>query len=231
MTLAGTFRYSNSNSVQFAYGKRVSSPHQVLVETVSRFSLGAMKYFLLGSQCCCFFLLASSGIWRRYLLLVGFLGAQIAAALLYTPGTDYYTWIAGPVLVLRFAATLEVTHRQTSHFRYWSGLTAGVILLALFYTASVMALPVDFVGFRRALQIWCAAYFFVLEVFWVTQRFWWPSLPNCIAACFGLGLLNHGAVALAGVVLRWDWLTWWRAVGWSWGAEAVSWLALGSMNS
>ncbi len=182
---------------------------------------------LLAAQFACIASLLLTGVWRRYRLLTGLLAFQLAAVAVYKPGIDLYLWLAGPVLAFRFLAALEVCHRQTSHFRYWSGLTAAAMLLALFYVASVIRPPVDdFQTFRRGLQVWCAAYFFVLQLFWIVHGFWWRSLPNWIAACFGLQLLNHGAVSLASSLTQWGWLGWWKAAGWSWGVEAGCWLGL-----
>ncbi len=186
-----------------------------------------MRYLLLACQIVCLASLVLAGASRRYPILAGLLGFQIAAVWAYEPGTALYPWLAGPVLAFRFLATLEVSRRQTWHFRYWPGLTGAAMLLAVFYTASVIRPPVgDFQTFRRVLHIWCAAYFFVIQLFWVVHRFWWSSLPNWVAAWFGLALLNHGAVSLAGTISQWSWLGWWRAAGWSWGLEAGCWLGL-----
>lgn len=188
----------------------------------------SMKTLLIASQAVCIASLIFSGTWRRYPLLTGSLGVQMIAAGLFSPVGAFYCWIAGPALALRFAATLEVSNRQTGRFRYWSGLTAGAVFLGLFYTASVWQnAPLnDFVSFRRALQIWCAAFFTVLQVFWVVQRFWFCSLSNWAAAWFGLSLVNHASVSLVGIMKGWTWLEWWDAMGWSWRAEALIWIGL-----
>jgi hypothetical protein len=183
-----------------------------------------LRYPLLVAQIACIASLFWSGSWRGYRALCGLLGAGIVASALYSTDGAGYSWIAGPVLVFRFLVTLEVSRRQTEHFCYWTSLAGASFILATFYTASVWSSPLDtFIEFRRLMQIWCAAYFVVVQAFWISQRFWWRSLPNWVAVWYGFTLVNHGAVSLASSLDRWTWLTWWRAAGWSWAVEALCW--------
>lgn len=186
-----------------------------------------MRTLLLGSLTACIASLIVSGSWRRYPVLCFLLGFQWLGVWLFSLNGEQYEWTAGPALVFRFAATLEVSHQQTCRFRYWSGLIAGSALLAIFYTASVWNGPIEnFTAGRRMLHIWCAAFFLVLQVFWIVQRFWYLNLSNSVAVWFCLSLLNHASVSLEGLMRSWTWLIWWDVMEWSWRAEAFCWFGL-----
>lgn len=195
-----------------------------------------MKPFLLGAQLACLLSLAISGTWRRYRIVTALLAfSLVATAAFQTDSTwlqSWYAWSVLPVAVLRFLGALEVSHRQTHEFRYWSRLTGAAFLLATFYALSVwICSPNDLLGTwvqaRRYPQIWCAAYYLVLELFWLCFGCWRGNYRDWAAVAFTVLMLNHGAVSLAGQVTRWPGLTWWRTAGYSWGVEAVGWLGFG----
>ena len=111
-------------------------------------------------------------------------------------------------------------------------MTGAAILLATAYAISIFAsspgeLLETWVQARRYPMLWSAAFYLVLESFWICAGCWRGNTRDWAAFWFGLMCVNHGAVALAGQVTRWPGLSWWRTAGWSWGIEAVGWLGFG----
>ena len=194
-----------------------------------------MKPFLLSAQSLCLLSLLISGSWKRYKVLTLLLPFAMLATYSFRTSDEWlrawYAYLVIPVAILRFAGTLEVSYRQTHEFRYWARLTGACFLLAMFYSLSVWASSTGeyletWVQLRRYPQLWAAAFFLVLELFWLCSGCWRGSREDWAAVAFAGMCINHGAVSLAGQLTRWPGLSWWRTAGWSWGVEAVGWLAL-----
>lgn len=165
----------------------------------------ALASALVASQCICLRAMWLSGPRSWYKVTACYLGCAIWATIysaLESPERFPTLFFLAMTALFRFAACLEVAHRQTAGFRYWSRLMASVMLLAS------AAAGVVWLGFgardafgmvieiRRGMQVWCAAMFVALECCWLAVGGGWYRRVDRIAAAFTLLAINHGAVSL-----------------------------------
>ncbi len=186
-----------------------------------------MKLALASSQLLCLISILVSTP-SRYRLTLLYLAGVIPATLLFRAEStwlhSWYLLLAGPVAILRFLACLEIAHRQTEGFRYWSRLTGSVFLLAGLFAslAWVQSAGGDAlqsaVEVRRLLQLWCGSFFLVLELFWLTQGGGWYRRVDRIALVFGALCLNHATVSFLGGLGLFKGLGEWE------GVQIASWL-------
>jgi len=189
-----------------------------------------VKLALAASQFLCLLSLAVSTP-TKYRLTLLYLLSVIPATLLFRAESawlhSWYLLLVGPVALLRFGAALEIAHRQTWGFRYWSRLIGTCFLLAglLASLAWVQAAPGDAlqsgVELRRLLQLWCGSYYMVLELFWLTQGGGVYRRADRVALAFGGLCLNHAVVSFLGGLGLFKGLGQWE------GVQIVSWLADG----
>lgn len=195
-----------------------------------------LKIFLAACQFSCLLALLLSTP-RRYVLTIAFLLAVIPATVAFRASDAWlhawYPVLVGPVALLRFAAGLEIAHRQTEGFRHWSRLMGSVFLLAGMFAALLWvrsAFP-DFlrevVELRRLLQIFSGAVFLVLESFWISQGGGFYRRADRIAAAWSLMALTHGGVSiLAGVGQFRGLSAWVEAAGAVWLIDGVCFVGL-----
>ena len=185
---------------------------------------------LVASQCICFFaFMGASGIAYRYRLLAVYLYGAILATIFTEQASVPQLFVLPIMAVLRFVACLEVAHRQTEGFRYWSRLMASVMLLAS------AAAGVVWLGFgardafgmvieiRRGMQVWSAGMFLALECCWLAVGGGWYRRADRIAGAFTLLALNHGTVSLLRTFGAGDWQ---ELHGGSWLVEVACYLVL-----
>jgi hypothetical protein len=193
-----------------------------------------MKYVLAVSLAFCLVSLIRLGY--RYRLTCLYLLASIPAVLAFRSESGWlhlwYPLIAVPVSLLRVIAGVEVLHRQTEGFRFWYRLIGSGFLLAGMFAGLVWVQSANSdtlqyaVEMRRLVQIWLAADFIVVELFWATQN----DAPFCrradqIALLFGVVAVNHGAISFLSGLGPWE--HWWTASAWSWWVDAAAYLLLG----
>jgi hypothetical protein len=146
---------------------------------------------------------------------------------------SWYPFLAGPVALFRLAAGLEIAHRQTDGFRYWSRLTGSVFLLAgmfagLAWVQSSNPTPLrSFVELRRLLHLFGGAVFLILESFWLSQGGGWYRRVDRAAAVWGVLAVSHGVAGFLSGLGRYGvvdaWLT---ARGVYWGVDLACYLGL-----
>ena len=164
----------------------------------------------------------------KYRLTMLYLCLAIPATLSFqaTSGwlTAWYPWIVGPVALLRLAAGVEIAHRQTEGFRFWSRLMAAVFLLGGFF-AGLAWIYSDggelhsVVVARRLVQIFTGGIFLVLETFWICLDGRICRRSDWIAVWFGLSCFNHATVSVLSGSRLFSPAGWQTAMNWSWGIE------------
>lgn len=164
----------------------------------------------LALACCQLFCFASLlfHVRGKYRLTLVYLAAAIVSTLAFRSDAGWlarwYLTIVAPVTLFRLMAAVEVTHRQTDGFRYWSRLMGGVFLLAGFFAGMFAILtwqhsgsPFDsMVQLRRLVQVFTGSIFLVLELFWVSMGGGWYRRSDWLAVWFGLLTMNHATVSV-----------------------------------
>jgi hypothetical protein len=202
---------------------------------VGRSGVQTVKAFLVASQLLCLFALLRSTP-KPYRITLAYLLAAIPATLAFrAESTWLHAWypvLAGPLVFLRFAAGLEILHRQTAGFRYWWRLMGAVFLiagmlagLAWWRTPGADGLQ-SLVDFRRLLQIFSGSVFLVLEGFWTSQGGGLIRRCDRVAAVFAVLACNHGLVSFICGMWTLEAETWARLEWHSWGIDATCYLAL-----
>lgn len=194
-----------------------------------------VRYALAASQVLCLIFLLRA-YPRRYILTACYLLAVIPVTLLFRADADWlrswYQFLVTPVAFLRFAAGIEIAHRQTEGFQYWGRLVGSAFLIATMFSgiAWVHSENPDalrsFVELRRLLQIFMAGMFLFLEAFWLSQGGGWYRRADRIAMAFAFLALNHGAVSVWAGSHRFNREQWFAVQPWSWAFEACCYVAL-----
>ncbi len=167
-----------------------------------------IRLLLITSIAACLISLLRSSLRSKYYLTALYLLVAIPATVAFQSDAawlrSWYAILVSPVALLRFAAGVEVAHRQAEGFRWWWLLMIGVFLTPVLFTGiawvrSPHPSPLqEFVEVRRMIQIYMAGVFICLEAFWATQGGGWMVRPkDRIAVVFGFLLLSHGAVSVA----------------------------------
>jgi hypothetical protein len=188
-----------------------------------------MKALLVLAQVCCFlaFLFSTP---LKYRLTLLYLCLAIPATLSFQAQsgwlTAWYPWIVAPVALLRLAAGVEIAHRQTEGFKYWSRLMGAVFLLAAFFAGLAWIYSYggelhSVVVARRLVQIFTGAIFLVLEAFWICLDGRICRRSDWIALWFGLSCFNHATVSVLSGTRIFSPAGWASVQGWSWGIETV----------
>lgn len=194
-----------------------------------------MKPFLVLSAALCLLSILRTSP-KSYFLTVAYLVAVIPATLAFRAESawlhSWYAPLAVPVGLLRLAASVEIAHRQTEGFRWWSRLMGSVFLLAGMFCALAWVqsgrpgMLVTVVECRRLLQIFAGSLFLVLECFWLSQGGGYWRRADQIALAFALLAWNHAAVSFMAAVWPFDPGPWESLQKWSWGIDGVCYLLL-----
>ena len=183
-----------------------------------------MKAGLVAAQACCLLAFCLSTP-SKYRITLFYFCLAIPSTLVFR-SAPWYAWTVFPVALVRLAAAVEVCHRQTAGFQYWSRLMGAVFLLSAFFAGlawihSGGELLHSFVVTRRLVQIFTGAMFLVLETFWICLDGRICRRSDWIAAWFGLVCFNHATVSVLCGSRILDQDSWEAVRGWSWGIEAV----------
>jgi len=194
-----------------------------------------LKLFLLLSALWCLGALARTS-WRSYGLTLAYLAAVLPVTLGFRAESawlrPWYPLLAGPLVLLRLAAGLEVLHRQTEGFYYWARLMGSAFLLAALFCCGFWVqsgghdLLVAVVELRRLVQIFLGAVFLVVECFWLTQGGGFWRRRDHIALGFALLAWNHAGVSFLAGVVAWAPDAWERVSWWSWLVDGVAYCGM-----